>query len=486
LDEVNSQIPVWNNNSLSGSTNFNYQFPSQQQCAICHLPNGREILGFIPQQVFGSNDFQTMVSAGIVEAPTGEEPLIWSDWNTTNNLNHEVRSYLASNCAQCHSPEGRAAGATFKTFNFNYFDSSTVQDYINYETKVEGWDTAYIVHGTRPETSTIIQRMESRTTGIQMPPLGTNYTDDIAIGKIKEWINTLPEPSEVVEPLNCEIQDNILNNCSFTNGEIGWELFVNNTASATLSTTEKHAEINITDEGTADWHIQLLYGQLPLLANTEYTIQFRAKSSDLDKFEVKVVQNAGDYNDLSDSFEVTLSENWTNYEFKFTNSTADNNTKLQFSLGTWATGDASIDDIGLIQGETSGAYSSSSNTQGSSSSISGSTWPSTLGYTQIVSTAQGINGQTSMAQLKGSNNYLVTSKHSGQLHLLEFNSDFSTVTKSNFHNVGNVLTGNEQGLLGVTVHPDYATNKKYYLAYQPDTTVKIMRIEERQVSASKY
>ena len=64
----------------------------------------------------------------------------------------------------------------------------------------------------------------------------------------------------------------------------------------------------------------------------------------------------------------------------------------------------------------------------------------------------------------------IVEQHSGDIHILRLSDDSLEATP--FLTVGGLSTGNEQGLLGLAFHPDYASNGFFYVYFtDPDTRV---------------
>ncbi|MBW2400539.1 MAG: PQQ-dependent sugar dehydrogenase [Deltaproteobacteria bacterium] len=76
-----------------------------------------------------------------------------------------------------------------------------------------------------------------------------------------------------------------------------------------------------------------------------------------------------------------------------------------------------------------------------------------------------------------SNRVFVVEQHSGRIEILQ-RSDWS-LNDDPFLDLSGLSTGNEQGLLGLAFHPDYATNGFFYV-YITDPTSRVLRF---QVSA---
>ncbi|NRA08623.1 MAG: PQQ-dependent sugar dehydrogenase, partial [Myxococcales bacterium] len=71
----------------------------------------------------------------------------------------------------------------------------------------------------------------------------------------------------------------------------------------------------------------------------------------------------------------------------------------------------------------------------------------------------------------------IVEQHSGDIRILRLATGSLEATP--FLTVGGVATGNEQGLLGLAFHPDYASNGFFYVYYTNPAT----QVRRYQVSA---
>lgn len=181
-----------------------WSFPSQNACWRCHLPRGRQVLGFFAAQlqgaVAGRNQLADLADLGIFQERPDTTGL--HRWfraaDTEGSLEARARSYLAANCSFCHGAEGfRALGAFLSALHdFDWFRPDAPINYLNKAAKYDyGIPGALLLYGGDPAKSILIHRMGSRTKPMQMPPLATTEPDTAALGMISEWIRTLPGPA---------------------------------------------------------------------------------------------------------------------------------------------------------------------------------------------------------------------------------------------------------------------------------------------------
>lgn len=105
------------------------------------------------------------------------------------DLNQRARSYLHSNCAQCHVEAGGGNAQFQVEFNIKpekmkLFDVKPVHNTFNLP------DARLIASG-HPERSVLLYRMSHRDAGY-MPPLATTIVDKTAVDMLSEWIRKMP------------------------------------------------------------------------------------------------------------------------------------------------------------------------------------------------------------------------------------------------------------------------------------------------------
>ena len=191
--EVVEQIPFWESKG-SGQRSMKHTFPSQEQCAKCHIQD-KEVLGFIPAQLNDGSQLQSFISQNKIQGSVNNSMHTWASILDENaGLQHRSRSYLAANCSHCHSENGRLNGATFSAVDFTYTSVNQPIVYDTMQSNIPGHDYARVLFTQRTERSAIVYRMEERQdTSKQMPNLGTHIKDVEAINVIKQWIDSLPD-----------------------------------------------------------------------------------------------------------------------------------------------------------------------------------------------------------------------------------------------------------------------------------------------------
>jgi hypothetical protein len=101
-----------------------------------------------------------------------------------------VRSYLHSNCAQCHVEAGGGNAAMELEFTKTIAEMKIVDVKPQHDTF--GIKDAKIIAPGHPERSVMLHRVSQRDKG-HMPPLATRVVDQAAVEMLREWIQQLPK-----------------------------------------------------------------------------------------------------------------------------------------------------------------------------------------------------------------------------------------------------------------------------------------------------
>jgi len=109
-------------------------------------------------------------------------------YDAKQDLSLRARSYLHSNCAQCHID----AGGGNSQFNVDFSKKLDDMQLIDIKPLHDnyGLPGARLVAPGSPETSVLLRRVAHRGRG-QMPPLATSLVDQAAVEMLREWILSL-------------------------------------------------------------------------------------------------------------------------------------------------------------------------------------------------------------------------------------------------------------------------------------------------------
>jgi uncharacterized repeat protein (TIGR03806 family) len=190
--------------TASGPGKLVWTYPSRIDCLVCHTAAAGFVLGVNARQLNGTfaypatgvtdNQLRTWNHLGMFDRAVPEDeipgyPRLVAVTDATASLEHRVRSYLDSNCAQCHRP-----GGTRVAFDAR-FDTPPERQHLVAGPVVSsdlGVPNAALVAPQDPARSMIYRRMVRRQDAFNMPPLATREADREAIAVLERWIMSLP------------------------------------------------------------------------------------------------------------------------------------------------------------------------------------------------------------------------------------------------------------------------------------------------------
>jgi len=181
--------------------NVNWHFPSAGQCLQCHTSAAGFSLGLETKQLNGeflypasqktANQLTTLAHIGIFTSPltnTQKTEKLYSLNDTQATTQQKARSYLHTNCADCHQPNGPTPVNIDLRFGtplaqMNICNIAPVAGEV-------GITNARIVAVGDPLKSTLVKRMQV-TDAMQMPPLARSVIDTQAVQIMSDWISGL-------------------------------------------------------------------------------------------------------------------------------------------------------------------------------------------------------------------------------------------------------------------------------------------------------
>jgi uncharacterized repeat protein (TIGR03806 family) len=212
-------------NLVGETVSLDYEVPSVPQCTDCHgVDDGADAtrsLGpstgmFNRDNDYGDgigvmNQIDYMHSLGMFDQEP--EPIVENRTtyvsdpavNTTEGLHERVRSYLDSNCAHCHAPDGPVADKGLY-LDYQSMDPDTGTSFFTWgvckdpSSSGNGLDCDQgldVVPGD-PDNSLLICRMESIAAGERMAPLGRTIVHADGVALLREWVEELPNLFEGV------------------------------------------------------------------------------------------------------------------------------------------------------------------------------------------------------------------------------------------------------------------------------------------------
>ena len=179
-----------------GVTNANergHDIPSSEQCAMCHLSEGFVGIGAIQ---FGDDNpsapLEALAAGGRISHPIEQSTAVPGE-----GAAREALGYLHGNCGYCHADHfWLAPNYTLRLRMLvgtqTPAESQAESTGVNAMTHHDLGTTVAIAPGD-PEASQVFQRMAERSL-LQMPPLGTERVDEVALEAVREWIENIPAP----------------------------------------------------------------------------------------------------------------------------------------------------------------------------------------------------------------------------------------------------------------------------------------------------
>jgi uncharacterized repeat protein (TIGR03806 family) len=174
-------------------------FPSTAQCSICHTAAAGAALGpetlqlnaafTYPATGRTANQLTTLDSVLVIDGLIGDPaslPSLEDPFDVTADLTDRARSWLHTNCAQCHRPGGPAPTELDLRFEtaLNQTDACD-QPPENGDLGLGG--TARIIAPGNAAQSVLLERIGRRDAS-GMPPLASNRVDNAGVAVIESWI----------------------------------------------------------------------------------------------------------------------------------------------------------------------------------------------------------------------------------------------------------------------------------------------------------
>ncbi len=181
-----------------GTRNQTWTYPGSGLCFMCHTPNAGFVLGPKTRQLNGDHaypggrtdnqlrtwNYLRMFTTALDESAIKHYQHTFAIDDTSASLENRVRSYIDTNCAQCHRPNGTGA-----LWDARFDTPLAGQGIINGEVRnTVGIENGKILAPGDPTKSLLHRRMGSTSLAEQMPPLTRNVVDTVALDVLAEWI----------------------------------------------------------------------------------------------------------------------------------------------------------------------------------------------------------------------------------------------------------------------------------------------------------
>ena len=132
-----------------------------------------------------SRDQRGPVQSTLLPFSPDATPKLVDPYDKTQDLTARVRSYLHSNCSQCHVEAGGGNAMMELEFTKSLDEMRIIDVKPVHDTY--GIKDARIVAPGHPERSILLHRISHRDKG-HMPPLATRVVDQVMVEAIREWI----------------------------------------------------------------------------------------------------------------------------------------------------------------------------------------------------------------------------------------------------------------------------------------------------------
>jgi glucose/arabinose dehydrogenase len=179
-----------------------WHYPTWDQCRTCHSREAGLVLGFRTDQLnrttqidgYPTNQLAWLAAQGLFAGSAEIKPerlrrLAGLD-DPVAPMQYRVRSYLESNCVQCHQPGARSA-AVWDARIATPFAQAHILD----SPAVFYTPPMKIIATHDPENSYLYLRAKTRSPLFGMPPLATSIVDEQFVNLVNSWIMQIPDAS---------------------------------------------------------------------------------------------------------------------------------------------------------------------------------------------------------------------------------------------------------------------------------------------------
>jgi mono/diheme cytochrome c family protein len=175
-----------------------WTYPSEAQCLECHTSGAGRTLGLETRQLNSSitypatgrtaNQLTTLQGIGMFANALTVQDAYPDPSDTSQSAANRARSYLHTNCSQCHRPNG----GTPVNLDLRYSTAMTATNACNVAPASGdlGVADARVIAPGDASTSVLYLRMNMRDAN-QMPPLASHVVDTQGAALVQQWINAM-------------------------------------------------------------------------------------------------------------------------------------------------------------------------------------------------------------------------------------------------------------------------------------------------------
>jgi uncharacterized repeat protein (TIGR03806 family) len=184
-----------------------YIFPSSTDCMVCHTNIAGIALGSETQQLnrnltypstgINANQLATLENIGMFTAALSDIPdnlaRLTSPTDLSATPHDRSRSYLYTNCSQCH----QQGGPTNVSLDFHINTADSDMNICNQTNIHQIGGASVIMSPGDAAASSMVLRMSCRegvtncNSGDEMPPLGSTIADSYGVNIVSTWIDSL-------------------------------------------------------------------------------------------------------------------------------------------------------------------------------------------------------------------------------------------------------------------------------------------------------
>lgn len=197
---LGADIPVVATDAEGNQHDMLYSVPDINQCKNCHMrnqgtfpigPSARQLnkMVFIDGMETNQLEYYRPFVSDMPELKAIDVLVDYTD--DTHSLDLRARSYLDSNCGNCHRPEGSAKTSGL---NLNFYEEDLFKLGVNKGPVAAGKASGgrlYDITAGNPDASIIVYRMESSDPEIVMPEIGRKLIHKEGVELIREWIASM-------------------------------------------------------------------------------------------------------------------------------------------------------------------------------------------------------------------------------------------------------------------------------------------------------
>jgi putative heme-binding domain-containing protein len=172
---------------------YTHRFHSRAECIRCHNSWNTGALSFHPQQIVELDAFTTL---GLVDAKFAQKSpaRLVNPHDESQPLEQRARSWLHSNCAQCHRENGGGSvplmlNAELRLDQLRALgEAPTRGDF--------GIPGAQLLRAGDPWRSVLLHRIATAGAG-HMPAIGSHEADERSLAMLAQWVQSLPHAQPI-------------------------------------------------------------------------------------------------------------------------------------------------------------------------------------------------------------------------------------------------------------------------------------------------